>query len=215
MRCPACGNEETKGTVCSRCATPFPDSETKTEEPRPTPPKKPAAVPLAQPSTTPKEGKHRSRPLHDLDLTLPELDVSGAPSPEPQQAKDKEEPSIKVSDRRHHQEPEVQAAPGAKPQTGAGPESTSEPRAPFDFSSFILSLSASALMAMGGLQLPGRPSGQGSPPKIDLAEAKELIDLLAILETKTKGNLTDGESELLKQTLYNLRLKYVQISRSK
>jgi hypothetical protein len=82
-----------------------------------------------------------------------------------------------------------------------------------DFSSFVFSLGASALMAMGGAQMPGLPSVQGSARPVDLAQARELINLLGLLEEKTKGNLTPEESELLQQTLYSLRTKFIQASK--
>jgi hypothetical protein len=44
----------------------------------------------------------------------------------------------------------------------------------------------------------------------DLPAAKHMIDLLAILEAKTKGNLTGEEERLLRQLLFDLRLRYVR-----
>ncbi|HUK55717.1 MAG TPA: DUF1844 domain-containing protein [Nitrospiria bacterium] len=82
-----------------------------------------------------------------------------------------------------------------------------------DFSSFILSVGASALMAIGQARVPGVPAIPGSTPPVDLVQARELIDLLGMLEEKTKGNLTKSESELLQQTLYSLRLKFIEVSK--
>lgn len=64
-------------------------------------------------------------------------------------------------------------------------------------------------MALGGAKMPGMPSSSGTGPK-DIAQGKELIDLLMMLEEKTVGNLTNSESELLKQSLQNLRTKLAQ-----
>jgi hypothetical protein len=61
--------------------------------------------------------------------------------------------------------------------------------------------------------VPGVPSVAGSTPPVDLVQARELIDLLGLLEEKTKGNLTKSESELLQQTLYSLRLKFIEVSK--
>lgn len=69
-------------------------------------------------------------------------------------------------------------------------------------------------MALGGTKLPGMPSSGGSSPK-DIAQAKELIDLLAMLNEKTRGNLTTSESELLKQSLENLRQKFIQVTKGR
>ncbi len=69
-------------------------------------------------------------------------------------------------------------------------------------------------MALGGTKLPGMPSSTGSSPK-DISQAKELIDLLAMLDEKTAGNLTTSETELLKQSLANLRHKFFKVTRER
>jgi hypothetical protein len=53
-----------------------------------------------------------------------------------------------------------------------------------------------------------KQEGSGSPQS--LAHAQEIIDVLSILETKTKGNLTPEEETLLQEMLYTLRIKYVE-----
>jgi hypothetical protein len=156
--------------------------------------------------------------LHDLDLTLPELEIQHleSPDPKPQKGPDSEEPSFKVTDRRLRFEQEaVKSDPAPKPETGPATGSQTGPHTggPLDFSSFVFSLGASALMAMGGAQMPGLPSVQGSARPVDLAQARELINLLGLLEEKTKGNLTPEESELLQQTLYSLRTEFIQASK--
>lgn len=213
MRCPACGHEEKIGDICSQCATPLPVAEEKSTPATPNPPKQPVAPP---PPPPPKEGKHRSRPLHDLDLTLPELEVQHLefPNPEPQKPPDSEKPSFKVTDRRGRFDPgAVPSDPIPNPETGpaTGPQTGPRTGGLLDFSSFVYSLGASALMAMGEATVPGLPSGSARPA--DLAQARELINLLGLLEEKTKGNLTPEESELLQQTLYTLRMKFIQASK--
>lgn len=222
MRCPACGHEEKNSDVCTQCATPLPVAEEKAAPAAPSPPKPPVAPP---PPPTPKEGKHRSRPLHDLDLTLPELEVQHLEShkPEPQKPPGSGEASFKVTDRRlRFEDGAVQsepapkpADPAPKPETGPAAASQTGPRSggPLDFSSFVYSMGASALMAMGEAQLPGLPSAQGSVRPVDLSQARELIDLLGLMEEKTKGNLTPEEAELLQQTLYTLRVRFIQASK--
>ncbi len=85
----------------------------------------------------------------------------------------------------------------------------SEPTPPseqpsIDFTTFLLSLGSSALVHLGDV-----PHPEGGT-KIDLVLAKQTIDLVALLETKTKGNLTEGEARFLESLLYDLRLRYVQ-----
>ena len=77
---------------------------------------------------------------------------------------------------------------------------------PADFSTFILSLNAAALLHMGEAQLP---EGEPTPPK-NLMLAKQTIDLLAMLETKTQGNLSGAEEKLLSKMLYDLRIRFVR-----
>jgi hypothetical protein len=50
---------------------------------------------------------------------------------------------------------------------------------------------------------------------VDLAGAKELIDILGILKDKTQGNLDASESTLLEHMLYDLRIKYVEHARGR
>jgi hypothetical protein len=77
-----------------------------------------------------------------------------------------------------------------------------------DFATFVLSLSHSALVHLGDAP---DPSG-GVPPR-DVAMAKQTIDLLAVLQEKTTGNLTGEEERLLDQVLYDLRMRYVEVLR--
>jgi hypothetical protein len=71
-----------------------------------------------------------------------------------------------------------------------------------DFNTFVLSLSTSALMHLGEIQ--------GSEDvTVNLAHAKHSIDCIALLEEKTKGNLTGEEERLISEVLYDLRLRFV------
>ncbi|MBI5814001.1 MAG: DUF1844 domain-containing protein [Nitrospinae bacterium] len=89
-----------------------------------------------------------------------------------------------------------------------GDGETSAP--PIDFSTFILSLSSSAMYHMGGFQDPY--SGKTS---INLDLAKQTIDIIAMLEAKTKGNLTADEEKLFTHTLYELRMMFVELMNKK
>jgi hypothetical protein len=75
---------------------------------------------------------------------------------------------------------------------------------PVDFSTHILSLASSALIALGKM-----PAPDGVQQPLDLETAKHLIDVLAMLETKTKGNLDEAETKLLASLIYDLRVAYV------
>ena len=76
-----------------------------------------------------------------------------------------------------------------------------------DFSTFVLSLIGSAYVHLGDA-----PSPDGNPER-NLELAKQDIDLLGILEEKTKGNLNGEEETMLHQALYDLRSRYVEVSK--
>jgi Domain of unknown function (DUF1844) len=103
----------------------------------------------------------------------------------------------------------VAAAP-SKPSISAN-SSIEPPQAPpVTFSSFVISLGSSSLMLMGEQLDPN----QASIP-VNLPQAKEIIDLLSVLEDKTKGNLTPDEQTVLRDMLYALRMKYVTLASPK
>ena len=77
-----------------------------------------------------------------------------------------------------------------------------------DFATFILSLSHSALMHLG--EVPDPDTNQTT---LDLGLAKQNVDILGLLEEKTKGNLTGDEERLLAQVLFDLRMRYVERSK--
>jgi hypothetical protein len=72
------------------------------------------------------------------------------------------------------------------------------------FSTLIIGLATAVLVHLGETV-----AQEGDAPRVDLAQAKNTIDMLAVLERKTRGNLDDPEDQLLKTLLYELRIKYV------
>ena len=77
------------------------------------------------------------------------------------------------------------------------------------FLGFILSLAHTAAVHFG--DVPDPVSGQTIPA--NLPAAQQMIDILALLEEKTRGNLTAEERQFLEQILYELRLRYVEASK--
>jgi Domain of unknown function (DUF1844) len=77
---------------------------------------------------------------------------------------------------------------------------------PVTFLGFVLSLAATAALHFG--DMPDPQTGQ--PPAPNLEAAAHLVDILALLEQKTRGNLTAEERSVLDQVLYELRLRYVE-----
>jgi hypothetical protein len=120
---------------------------------------------------------------------------------------------FKVTDRRSIGNPERVApeVPAQPPPTAPAPESPGAAAnlPAVDFHTFVLSLGSSALLHLGELEHPD----VGAPQK-DLPLAKHTIDILVMLEEKTKGNLTPAEEKLIASLLYDLRLRYVEAQKA-
>jgi hypothetical protein len=78
------------------------------------------------------------------------------------------------------------------------------------FTNFIEPLIAQAYMSLGMLRNPYAPQ----PPEIDPKAARQMIDILNLLEAKTKGNLTEDEDDFLATHVGELKLAYVQRTKS-
>ena len=76
---------------------------------------------------------------------------------------------------------------------------------PIDFYTFVLSLGSSAIVYLG--DAPHPETGERVTP--NLAVAHQTIDILAMLQEKTRGNLTPAEEKFLENMLADLRLRYV------
>jgi len=134
-----------------------------------------------------------------------------------------ENEKIKVHDRRINYDDE---SPKEEQSRGVGPEEShakkmerkkvaedynkvsakdDTPMPKVDFFTFVLSLSSSALMQLGEIA-----EEEGAESRVNLPMAKHTIDILAMLEQKTKGNLTVEEEKVLKDFLFEVRMKYVQ-----
>jgi hypothetical protein len=81
---------------------------------------------------------------------------------------------------------------------------------PVDFSTHVLSLASTALIALGKM-----PAPDDEPHPLDLETARHLIDVLGMLEHKTKGNLEEAEQKLLASLIYDLRVAYVDAEKAK
>ena len=131
---------------------------------------------------------------------------------------EEESKAFVIRDRRGHGDDKEKVQANPTPASSSAPErSASHPGAasqtapsheggiPVTFSGFIFSLSTSAMMLMGEQLDPQ----QGQMP-VNLPQAKEIIDILSMLESKTRGNLATDEQAVLTDMLYALRMKYVE-----
>ena len=92
---------------------------------------------------------------------------------------------------------EAEAAPVAgEPPPGTQP--------PIDFPSYILSYYTQGLVLLGEV-----PNPYSNKKEEDLQASKHTIDILGLLEEKTKGNLSEEEQKLLESVLYELRMKFM------
>lgn len=139
--------------------------------------------------------------------------------------RDPEESQIRVNDRRRYNidgtkrldandQVETAAAPlpippPASPKKTEKTSDTPESQGGIDFGSFLMSLASSVQIALGLV-----PHPQTGQPILNLASAKQTIDVLAMLQEKTKGNLTAEEAKLIQQLVYELRMIYVQVNQS-
>ncbi len=80
-----------------------------------------------------------------------------------------------------------------------------QPENGIDFYTFVLSLASSAFVHLGDAPHPET----GEPVEPDLPLARQTIEILAMLQEKTKGNLTAEEEKFLENLLTDLRLRFV------
>ncbi len=86
---------------------------------------------------------------------------------------------------------------------------TREQLPPVDFVTFVLSLYHSARMHLG--DAPGPEGGT----VVELPLARQTIDLIGLMQEKTHGNLSGEEERIVEQALYDLRMRYVEVAKSK
>ncbi len=101
-------------------------------------------------------------------------------------------------------EPAPAAAPGAAP-AGAPPANAPKPHTLFP--ALVESLASQALMFMGAMRDP--MTGQAHQ---DLQQAQTIVEMLQMLDEKTRGNLAPEEAEMLKQVLDEVRMHFVRLS---
>lgn len=128
-----------------------------------------------------------------------------------------EEKGFVIRDKRGKSDSAPQATPESPSATSTSVHGSTAPDTesaqpaqsgpPVNFSSFVFSLGTSALMVMGESLDPQQPA-----LPVNLPQAKEIIDILSVLETKTQGNLSADETSVLRDMLYTLRMKYVGVT---
>jgi len=94
------------------------------------------------------------------------------------------------------------------PPSDDAPFQAAQPGEEITFASFVFSLSTQALVHLGEI-----PDPVDGATHVHLEGARQIIDILAVLSEKTRGNLDPAESALLENALYDLRMRYVERAR--
>lgn len=164
----------------------------------------PASVPASEPET-------RSTGPHLVDPERAEPSRSVSSEPEPQESAEEEQlpemPPAPTAEEKREQESAYEASAqrvedllrAQNPAMGAQP--------PIKFEHLVQQLYLSALMQMGA----ATPEGQR--PRVDIIGARQSIDLLGVLEEKTRGNLTDNEERMLESVLFELRMTFLELTK--
>ena len=102
-------------------------------------------------------------------------------------------------------------AAASAPKSGGKdrPHQSQEPASGIDFMTFVASLATNALAAMGAL-----PEGRAQGVPVDPEMAREYIDIISMLQEKTRGNLVPQEEQALQRLLTELRMHYVEFTRA-
>lgn len=158
---------------------------------------------------TPKDAKPKELKVTDKRIFTPEGDIreefrSDIKPADPQAARPAERPSERPADATTHDRRETNAGPppgGDRRRTMA--ERAESPGTPF--AEFVQQLIAQAYMFLGMLRNPHSPK-----PVIDVAAARDMIEILTMLKEKTAGNLNPEEDDFLATHLGELKLAFVQ-----
>ena len=126
-----------------------------------------------------------------------------------------EEESYEAKESQPERQPEPeeplpeQAPEPEEPRSDASPESSTEEGqlSKPDFAGFVLSLANTAMLNLGVI-----PNPMGGDTEVNIEGARQMIDILEILDEKTRGNLTEEEDHLLKQILAELRMQFVGVA---
>ena len=145
------------------------------------------------------DGEIREEFRKDIKPADPQQPPPPAPPDEEPRA---QEPAPKMEERRQRQQP----PPGEERRRTMADKATNPNSA---FTNFIEPLIAQAYMSLGMLRNPYQPQS-----KVDVGAARQMIEILTLLKEKTAGNLTPDEEDFLETHLGELKLAYVQRTKS-
>lgn len=120
--------------------------------------------------------------------------------------KDKRRFEADGTERVQSDEPTAKSGPRTE-MAAADSDDHGDDHGDLSFSSFVVSLATQALMMLGEIKPP-----EGMPIRVDKQAAKNTIDVLSLIEAKTKGNLDPDEERLLREVLHNVRMVFLSKS---
>jgi hypothetical protein len=127
---------------------------------------------------------------------------------------------FQVKDRRRFTETGEVREDAPKAEEPAVSEDAGEPELPLErpldarepleitLSTFVMSLSTQALMCLGEI-----PNPLTDKTEMDLDAVREFIDIISMLQEKTRGNVDPAEARLFEKVLYDLRIRFVEKAR--
>ncbi|HXS77899.1 MAG TPA: DUF1844 domain-containing protein [Terracidiphilus sp.] len=164
-----------------------------------------------------KEEEHESPSSHSAAASTPEPETKTAGprlvEPEtvrPQKSEDDlaaEMPPPLTAEEKREQESAYEASAQRVEDLLRAQNPTMGEQPPIQFEHLVQQLYLSALMQMGA----ATPEGQR--PRVDIIGARQSIDLLGVLDEKTKGNLTANEARMLETVLFELRMTFLELSK--
>lgn len=110
-----------------------------------------------------------------------------------------------IKDRRFYDEEEKKEEPAPVKEQVKAPAEEDDDYPAVNFANFVISLSTSALFHFGDF-----PEYEGGKAEKNLPAAKQTIDILDMLNEKTRGNLDANEANLIQGVLYELKMRYVK-----
>ena len=176
---------------------PRPDAQVAEEEkPATKPPAAQATPPPAQTTCTAAIG------------TQPSQSAQTQAQPGSPETEQEEEMAPPPTAEEQHQQSEAYKASGKKIDDMIAAAGKAPQGGPLEmnFERVIESFYMSALIQMGAIRQ------DNEPPRVDIIGARQTIDSLAVLQEKTKGNLTDREKTLLQNVLFELRMAFIEIT---
>ncbi|HYJ86831.1 MAG TPA: DUF1844 domain-containing protein [Pyrinomonadaceae bacterium] len=138
----------------------------------------------------------------------PEEKPEPKPAPAPELARDPT-PAPEASQSAQAAQPQAAAATAANEPAQPDEDELPDADNPAGFANFIMTIASNAASSLGMMEHPVTHKRE-----VDLEAAKHWIDILGMLERKTKGNLATQEEKILESLLADLRMQYVSLTSS-